>query len=134
MEKEFVTYEQALSLKELEYYKNTLRVYSIRWKKLMDEEYAVRYDVDYAKAPLKQQVFKFFRDEYGYDVDYIRMPKDEVFPITKDSEIKWTVIIYRVYTNDFIDVETYFNTYEEAENACIDKLLTIAKQQKDGII
>jgi hypothetical protein len=136
MEREFCSYEQALALKELGFDEKCLSRYCAvtEWEELTGE--ILLQDIDcnvserfLVKAPLKQQVLRWFREKYGYDVDYIRMPKDEVFPITKDSEIKWTVIIYRVYTNDFIDVGTYFNTYEQAENACIDKLLEIAKQQ-----
>jgi len=134
MEKEFVTYEQALALKELGFNEECMAGYD-KEDNTLYIAYLINAGVQfnshyYDKAPLKQQVFRWFREEYGYDVDYIRMPKDEVFPITKDSEIKWTVIIYRVYTNDFIDVGTYFNTYEQAENACIDNFIELAKQQK----
>jgi hypothetical protein len=115
MEREFISYEQALALKELGFDGETIKVYSTKWVKLMEEEYAVRYDVDYAKAPLKQQVFRFFREKYGWYLDLGHSERvDFYYAILKNSEpIEWR--------NDY-------STYEEAENACIDKLISIAQE------
>jgi len=120
MKNEFVTYEQSLALKELKYYDDTLKVYSIKWKKLMEEEYAVRYDVDYAKAPLKQQVFRWFREKY--ELGHTICPYYFNANITELQDVDDYPSQHEVY------VSSPF-TYEEAENACIDKLIEIAKQQ-----
>ena len=112
---EFVSYEQAVALKEIGFDGDALKVYSTKWTKLMDEEYAVRYDVDYVLAPLKQQVFRWFREKYDAHMHPSRLMRN----------------IYVVRYGDW-DSEA-FKTYEEAEDACIDKLIELAKQQDNGM-
>lgn len=117
MEKEFVSYEQAVALKDLGFDGDYLKVYSTKWQKILDEEYAVRYDVDYAPAPLKQQVFRWFRDNYdmiGYSERLICGSYEDV--------------ISSPYLLDWEDDIT-FSTYEEAENNCINRLIELAKQK-----
>jgi len=102
MEKEFVSYEQAVALKELGF----------------DEEVFQRFTLpdmdDFCKHPLKQQVFRWFREKYDAHMHPSRLMRN----------------IYVVRYGDW-DSEA-FKTYEEAENACIDKLIEIAKQQKNA--
>jgi len=62
-------------------------------------------------APLKQQVFRWFREKYDAHMHPSRLMRN----------------IYIVRYGDW-DSEA-FKTYEEAENACIDKLIEIAKQK-----
>jgi hypothetical protein len=112
MDKEFVTYEQALALKELGFdeeccggYKKSFP-YDNEWKFYIDDIYCQ------ITAPLKQQVFRWFREKYA-DVlveDYGLIPH------------------FTIISNMFLDSNKIW-TYEEAENACIDKLIEIAKQQ-----
>jgi hypothetical protein len=112
MDKEFVSYEQALALKELGFNANVLKVYSIRFKELLDKEYANRYGVYYILAPLNQQVFRFFREKY-----HAHIHPELLMPGVY-------IIQYGTWRPDIT-----FNTYEEAESACIDKLIELAKQQ-----
>jgi hypothetical protein len=125
MEEEFVTYEQALALKELGFYEETLKVYSTRWPKLMDEEYAVRFDVDYVLAPLKQQLFRWFRDKCN---------QNSFIELVYQDGIKYDFVLYVDKKEE--ECENYgdgpYKTYEEAENACINKLIEITKQQDNG--
>ena len=125
MEKEFVTYEQALALKELGFDGETLKVYSTRWPKLMDEEYAVRFDVDYVLAPLKQQLFRWFREKYNLN---------SFIELVYQDGIKYDFVLYVDKKEE--ECENYgdgpYKTYEEAENACIDKIIEIAKQKDNG--
>lgn len=119
MEKECVSYEQAVALKEIGFDGDALKVYSTKWTKLMDEEYAVRYDVDYVLAPLKQQVFRWFREQY--DLHHV---------VIWDSDTNnFDAGLFGELVTPFLEEDTIFTTYEEAENACIDKLIEIAKQQ-----
>ena len=107
MEKEFVTYEQALALKELGFDDECLKL----WKNitlftlLVNPEEFKRVVSDlFTPAPLKQQVFRWFRDKY-----------DLFISITH-------------YGNGYsINDLRRFDTYEEAENACIDKLIELVK-------
>lgn len=130
MEKdEFATRKQALALKELGFNEHCLAT----WEK--DIKYPQRWDWDFelrnstnqedeveCTAPLKQQVFRWFREKYNL----------------------WSFIHPEVYSKEWnYHVQEWSNTehwgelwqgdswdtYEEAENACIDKLIEIAKQQ-----
>jgi hypothetical protein len=74
----------------------------------------------YISAPLKQQVFRWFREKYDL-LGYI------------DSDTMEYGIEYSYHINILKRGDTWFNlyidTYEEAEERCIDKLIEIAKQQ-----
>lgn len=126
MEKdEFVTRKQALALKELGFDEHCLAT----WEK--DIKYPQRWDWDFelrnstnqedeveCTAPLKQQVFRFFREKYNIigiiEVGYTEGKNVFSYVIWRESDDDWTDDIY--------------DTYEEAENACIDKLIELAKQ------
>jgi hypothetical protein len=117
MDKEFVTYEQALALKELgfddiSWFDNQASLYDVNGEHTMYTNYGVMYSGlsdGYIPAPLKQQAFRWFRNKY-------------------DAHIHPTKLMPGVY---IIHYGTWtsitFNTYEEAESACIDKLIELAK-------
>lgn len=113
MEKEFVTYEQALALKKLGFDEECFKWYH-NPDLLTDDEVFLIYNNDnelFAFAPLKQQVFRWFREKY-------------------DAHIHPRRIIPNVYIAEYgLWASKVFDTYEEAESACIDKLIEIAKQQ-----
>jgi hypothetical protein len=115
MEKEFVTYEQALALKELGIYipppcYSVYRKYNnVGAFLLINAESMETIDL---VAPLKVQVFRWFRDMYGAHIHPRR-----ILPNVYIAE-------YGLWTSEA------FKTYEGAENACIDKLIEIAKQNK----
>ena len=126
MDKEFVTYEQALALKELGFKEDCLASYYHAGKRLDICEY-INHGKYTILAPLKQQVFRWFREKYELFVD--------VYPlaITASDKIGYR---YSYVTYNLIDGSSESDseiighyTYEEAENACIDKLIEIAKQQ-----
>jgi len=117
MEKEFVTYEQALALQKLGVYIQP-PVYCCYQKTpvlMILPSAMTTFDII---APLKSQVFRWFREkrnligliESGYD-NGINM---------------FSYVIWRGSFDDWIG--TYRDTYEEAENACINKLIEMAKQ------
>jgi hypothetical protein len=118
MEKEFVTYEQALLLKELGFGEMCFGFYRSPILELMHCKNSEPWMGNtVVAAPLKQQAFRWFREKYGIDVSFTSSTEqDEHY--------------YGFYTHGNYDVyETDFFPYEEAENACIDKLLEIAKEQ-----
>ena len=107
MEREFIPYEQAIDLKELGFDEPCL-------KTMLD------FDITYEsniKMPLKQQAFRFFREEYNI-ASFIQRYQGEVFDYEINSDIFKEV-------TDFKD--GYFDTYEEAELACLKKLIEIVK-------
>jgi hypothetical protein len=115
MENEFITYEQALALKELGFDAS------------IDEPCFGYYDeggnlytemVEVLKAPLYQQAFRWFREEHGLN-SYIYQRSN----ITYRGVIHKNMKIAVNYTSDS-------SNYEEAEQACLDKLIEILKAKK----
>lgn len=125
MDKEFVPYEQALDLKELGFDEECLGYFDDRgifcyasnpWN--ATKEKGMMFHP--TSAPTYWQAFKWFRDKHklhGY-CDYYR---DEY----------WEYYIGDITDND-VDVITKgsFKTYEDAELACIKKLIEIVKEKK----
>jgi hypothetical protein len=123
MEKEFIPYEQALALKELGFDDKTFKSYDtsvvlVDGKYLLDNWYDVS-TVDEVKAPLYQQAFRWFREKYDM-CSFIQRFEGRVY----DYEI--TSDIFKEIT-DFKD--GYFDTYQEAELACLRKLIEIVKNK-----
>lgn len=124
MKKEFVSYEQALALKELGFDEHVIAYY-------LNGEFEIAHDgpnrnsdieswvvgKNNCSAPLYQQAFRFFRDKYG---------------------------LYQFTTNDFIEGFSYkiyafegtkymyavYENQEEAEEECLGKLIELAKESK----
>ena len=122
MNKEFIPHQEALELKELEfdepcfgYYEdNNLTITfpstsSNGWKWVGNSIIPAKN----TKAPTYSQAFRWFREKYR-KVDYPEFDYDEQ---------KW---------HCHSDYKGYvlFNTYEEAELACLKKLIQIVKENK----
>lgn len=112
MEKEFVSYEIALELKQLgfddpcigKFYYNQLEIGGI-WT---NNDFKEDPDI-FISAPLYQQVFRWFREKYGV---YARPDKFDVD--------KWWV--------EWGDWNSsIYGTYEEAEHEWLLKMIEIAK-------
>lgn len=137
MEKELVTFEQALALKELGFDDECIFVNLIENGKFAGiytptdyNDFPEQREIE-INVPLKQQVFRWFREKYNYDISVrgasfranwvIGVP----LLINNDSKDGYPLVISWDYkTSDGMKVLTY----EEAENACIDKLIQIAKK------
>jgi hypothetical protein len=128
MKKEFVKYEQALALKEIGFDEPCLGYYFGK-----DEEvYLSNEDVKppftpsldskiMFRAPLIQQAFRWFREK---DFGII----DKPFYSSLDEP----KVTYALYIINWKTGQTYKmdrkKSYEEAEDACIDKVIKILKQ------
>jgi hypothetical protein len=124
MEKEFVSYEQALQLKELGFDEPT----SFYWENntikplpMKDEVGGFHFNrytnnVDWISAPLKQQVLRWFRDKYNL-VSWVYIDNVDRYFYTIIENGRF-VVDHKVYP-----------TYEEAEDACINKLIEIIKEK-----
>jgi hypothetical protein len=121
MEKEFVTYEQALTLKELGFKEDCLASYYHAGKRLGIGEY-INHGNYTILAPLKQQVFRWFRENYGW-----------IGGIRQLSSSGSSMIVGEFRKDDDNNFILFRDTYEEVENACIDELIEIAKQQGNGM-
>jgi hypothetical protein len=141
MEKEFVPYKQSSALKELGfnepcfgyYINNELRGINLGIEELGGKEpYYQRFDfhtisnhdIDnpnkiVVTAPLYQQAFRWVREKHDM-CSFIQRFEGRVY----DYEI--TSDIFKEIT-DFKD--GYFDTYQEAELACLRKLIEIVKNK-----
>jgi hypothetical protein len=70
-------------------------------------------------APLKQQVFRWFREKYQFHPEIV----------VQLGFKHWNAHI--LPSGEWLKrpTPTGFNTYEEAENACIDRLIELVKQE-----
>jgi hypothetical protein len=113
MDKEFISYAQSKSLKELGFNEPCLGYY---WnnKDFEEPEFVLTHCENVmdgnVKRPLYQQVFRWFNDVYLYDV---------TFGIKKE---------FNIHIREF----RFFKSCEysnkvESEDACIDKLIEIVK-------
>jgi predicted GNAT superfamily acetyltransferase len=123
MKKEFVTYEQAVALKELGFNEKCMGYFDVRLEHQIgnfDFTEIKGYDKSIAAlSPLKQQAFRWFREKYEL-IGLIEIGTQEfnydIYDNIKDRSILGTARL------------SYNDIYEEAENACIDKLIQIAKK------
>jgi len=118
MEKEFVPYEQALALKELGFDNKTLKSYDtsvvlVNGKYLLDNWYDVS-TVDEVKAPLYQQAFRWFREKYKLHQI-----------VLADEKGKYDIIVGKRISGSCLG---QYETYEEAEQECLKKLIEIVKK------
>ena len=127
----FITYPQALALKELGFDEPCFGRFMKESNDLLiahTEKYFMS-GIDrkefFTLAPLKSQVFKWFRDEHKLWVSF-------AYDEDESEELYWYVDkilkygIGRLFFHDLIE----YNTYEEAESVCIDKLIEIIKNKK----
>ena len=132
MNKEFIPYEQALALKELGFDEPCFRWYDERWgDDLQQDKFNTNKDLFMTdldcSAPLYQQAFRWFREKYNLHAE----------PYTADmGAIEYCFQIRDLYSEKYIydnfrdDGNSYmgtFNTPEEAELACLKKLIEIVK-------
>ena len=121
MEKHFVDYNQALALKELGFNEICFATFdSDKWFDIQD--FGQNYDTfpsHIIAAPLKSQVFEWFREKYNWHnvpLGTVRLSDNKVvYHIGKPN------IIY--------PYGKVYDTYEEAESACIDNLIENAKNK-----
>jgi hypothetical protein len=134
MNKEFIPYEQALELKDLGFNEKCLTSYNPKKELVGVFDTALQNDdvkvedcfvfnskihTTFVAAPLYQQAFRWFREKYEL-VSWVSLgsqnSREYIFGILTDST--------------FIgSYNTNFSTYEEAELACLKKLIEIVKNK-----
>jgi hypothetical protein len=117
MKKEFVPYDIALAMKELGFNEICMRMYKKGVKHListMDMPNAI-YSADVKiQAPLYQQAFRWFREKYSI-VGYVH-------PFNGNYT-------YSIISN-LVEYNNNKKTYEEAQDACLKKLIEIVRNEK----
>ena len=120
MNKEFVSYEQALALKELGFNEPCLALYV----PLKDSIYELEIGQSnpnkkknkLVSAPTFSQAFRWFREKYGLGHMISGIGCE-------------TFLVYLINKNGIITIANA-KTYEEAEQACLDKLIEIIKNEQ----
>lgn len=131
--KDFIPYEEALVLKELGFDEECLdgyNKYGKLWGMRFDNQSTVN---DACSAPLFSQAFRFFREKY--DLDYSLLPESSSGYKLLDRT--YNIVIYKYYVNMNVQAEIVridgkiarYNKREEAELACLGKLIEIVKQK-----
>ena len=117
IEKEFVPYQESLELKSIGFDEPCFAYYYDKSGTLID--YLPKSSnkeligiIDRCSAPLYQQAFRFFREKYGLH-SYIKF--DNIF-----EKYSYTI-------NDEFKIS--IPTHEEAELACLRKLIQIVKEK-----
>jgi hypothetical protein len=132
MKNEFCTYEQALELAKLNFNEKCFGYYGIENK--LHFEISSNLDSNltrrnFLSAPLYQQAFRWFREKHNLcgEVYTVNMGAiDYTFQIRDlySEDVKHNN--FEAYTGGYIGT---FLTYEEAEQACLDKLIEICKNK-----
>jgi hypothetical protein len=107
MNKEFIPYEQALELKELGFKK--------------DNDFGLLYKGDDIPSILYQQAFRWFREKHGLDYEITYAGKKGEYHAFVDEYI---------YGNNGSSPSIF--SYEEAELACLKKLIIIVERKPEA--
>lgn len=115
MEKLFIPYELALKLKELGFNEKCIATFDEDGNFEL-QDFEQNYDTfpsHIIAAPLYQQAFDWFREKHNLHcvIDEYENPKS------------WGYLI----NNDDLDEAFSFSSYEEARQACLEKLIELCK-------
>jgi len=152
MEKEFIPYEQSLALKELGFDKPCIKEYHLEELlnnstdgEIKNSDLMELYGNSVISAPTFSQAFRFFREKYSlvheiswskykgglnfdYDVFSLVLPTDDELGDEDDIASDKSMETYdSLVDKGFRHHES--NTYEEAEHACLIKLIEIVKKK-----
>jgi len=116
IEKEFIPYEEALALKKLGFNETCFATWN---GETLDMSLQIPSDDYFTKAPTFSQAFRWFREKY--EIYYI---------IEGSKKFGFQHFIYDDKGSYEIKSEETFKNYEEAELACLNKLIEIVEQQK----
>ena len=121
MIQEFVTYEQALDLAKLKFNEKCFGYYGIQNE--LNIEISSNLDTnltrrDFYAAPTFSQAFRWFIEKYNLVFNFIS------YNIVKPGEYHWSIT-----WNDEAKASGIVKTYEEAELACLIKLIEICKNK-----
>ena len=129
IKKEFVEYEEALVLRQMGFNEPCFGYYNEEYLDGTNPQ-PISLVIEYNKrssnvfymipAPLYQQAFKWFRTKHNLDI---------IIPPCGDSNLKTIGYFYEIMMGENTpNIESEdFKTYEEAELACLKKLIEITK-------
>ena len=131
MKEQFIPYLEALELQELGFDEECLATYHKELHTIIPI-YGKFTNQDVIKAPLYQQVFKWFRDEHKAEHTISRIPQGAVEASNKRNKLlkPYSWYISKEDLNPSIPKEGtgFADTYEEAELACLKKLIELINE------
>jgi len=125
--KEFVKYNEALELKKIGFNEPCFCWFDERFKDDLLQDKICKNDALFmteldCSAPIHQQVFRWFREKHQLEGDITHL---------NDGRLKWGYMIKNIvdsgYESKILACESKFDTFEEAEVACIKKLIEVVK-------
>jgi len=129
MENELVSYELALALKELGFNEpcyDNYNIYGKLWGLRLNKQVKIK---GACLAPTYSQAFRFFREKFNWQAS-IEATKDQHSRELGYNYFIWnseTGLEYHTMPMNKPSGDWEFKTYEEAEIACLMKLIEIAK-------
>jgi hypothetical protein len=116
MEKEFIPYELALRMKQLGFNEPCFGLYAPPSKTVFLHHYGLLSAKEQILAPLYQQAFRWFRERYklGHMI----------------NGIGYESFIFNIGGLVYSFGPFQFKNYEEAELACLEKLIEIVEQKE----
>lgn len=132
MNKEFIPYEQALEFKELGFDERCFGYYVGNELITSINEILNSTEISIIPAPLYQQAFRWFREKYGWYqtidtyFDETNVLKEHGWHIYQDGNDRTENYLRMLDSSQKQQVE---DTYEEAELACLKKLIEIVKNK-----
>ena len=122
MDKEFVPYELAVKLKALGFDEPCLAQWIEKDSRegggikleIWNDEDTIFEVKSWTKAPLYQQAFRWFREKHDLFCWIEKFHVDETY-------------IFQIPPANFTKVQGHYITYEEAELACLEKLIEIVE-------
>jgi thymidylate synthase len=125
MKKEFIPYEQALALKELGFDEPCFGWYDSEYQEILNYDHTHNYcgwlNGNHCSAPTFSQSFRWFREKYGLE-GVIQQAKDFTW-------YRWEISQYNEDGKKYVADWYEYKTYEEAELACLNKLIEIVKNK-----
>lgn len=133
LESEFIPYAEALEMKKLgydiptrDYYRSTgsgpfFYKEALNWND--DKRHETAGGMTYVSAPLWQQSFRWFSKNYQ-----LSGAVNDRLLITGEVEAYWRILINR-YNSEIKSHANFAKTYEEAQLACLQKLIKIVKDE-----
>ena len=137
IEELFVLYEESLALKELGFDEPCFGFYKSSEDIIPTTELITRISLIKnlnnrgmrveVLAPLYQQAFKFFRDNYKLESEFKKLEEGYTFHCFKNQE-ELVKSISKLFDDD--RKKYVYQTYEKAELECLKQLIKIVKNEK----
>lgn len=128
MTKEFIPYEQALALKELGFDEKCFGYYDPQGK--FQYSYTpLGYFNSRTIIPLYQQAFRWFRDHHALMHEISPSFTCIITDLDSINKINYIYTFDHYHITDNDGEQIFFESYEEAELACLNKLIELVKQK-----